>query len=238
MTSARARYRVTKGKNSPFNIFLNEDGLVVSSEGVTRCDLQFTQNGVDGAVISSSVDAGFFTLEHQATYEGVSTKAIRVDLGDAVINPGRYEVNIFVWDAESTDGRYAGTLNVEVYGTLSSPVGALPMELFGNLRHGTLTPAQITANQDDYGPGTQAWWRLSTDASRNISGIDYVADSQYRIITNVGSFNIVLLHQDTGSAAENRIITPDASDFTIQPNRTAHLVYDPISQRWRLIAST
>ena len=233
MTTARAFYKVTKGKNSPFNIFLEEDGVLVSSEGVTRCDLNFIQNEVAGPVISSSVDPGFFTLEHPATKDGISTKAIRVDLKDATLNPGRYVVEVFVYDAVSTDGRFGGTFPAQIDGPLSTPIGALPMDLFGNLRFPTVTPATITADQNDYSPGANAQVRLASDAKRTITGLLFVADGQRKIFSNVGVNNIVFAHESTSSAAANRIILSRAHDTTLYPGDTIEIIYDGDSNRWR-----
>ena len=95
------------------------------------------------------------------------------------------------------------------------------------------SPAQITANQNNYVPGSKVVSRLSSDATRSITGIDDGSNSQLRILANVGSNDITLVHESTSSAAENRITSVTASDLTLGPGKLALMVYDSTSTRWR-----
>lgn len=104
---------------------------------------------------------------------------------------------------------------------------------------GTLTPAQITANQNDYAPSGHtiaSVFRLSTDASRNITGISRNSTAGGRIIKiyNIGSFDLVLTHDDAASTGDNRILCPDATNLTVTPGGCVALVYDGTSLRWRV----
>jgi hypothetical protein len=102
-----------------------------------------------------------------------------------------------------------------------------------------LSPAQITSNQNDYDPGQPGVWRLSTDASRDITGILAQSDGMRLVVYNVGAFNVVLKHQNAGSAAENRIICAGAGavDITLAPNDSAEMYYDDTTERWRAFQS-
>lgn len=96
------------------------------------------------------------------------------------------------------------------------------------------TPAQITSNQNDYNMGYTTTIRLSTDASRDITGIAYKTDGQRYEIWNVGSNDIVLKHQDTNSSAANRIICSTGADITLSANEGAVAWYDTVDDRWRV----
>lgn len=96
------------------------------------------------------------------------------------------------------------------------------------------SPAQITSNQNDYNPGAFGWLRLSTDASRDITGFTGGAEGRELRITNIGAFNIVLKEQVTSTAA-NQIITGTAADVTIATLKSALLKYDSVSSRWRIV---
>lgn len=101
---------------------------------------------------------------------------------------------------------------------------------------GDISPSQITTNQNDYNPtglSTAAVLRLSTDASRNITGLAGGADGRVIIIANVGSFNIVLTDSDTNSTAANRFDL--SGDYTLQPSQVVVLLYDSTSSRWRAV---
>lgn len=97
------------------------------------------------------------------------------------------------------------------------------------------TPAQITADQNDYNPGTASNFRISTDASRTITGIAGGSNGRLLIYKNVGSFDFVLSHQNLASAAANRIITATGGDIAYASNTAAWLLYDSTDSRWRLI---
>src|SRR5574339_56630 len=106
---------------------------------------------------------------------------------------------------------------------------------------GDISPTQITANQNDYNPtglSTASTLRLTTDASRNITGLAGGADGRLICIHNVGSFNIVLTNQDTLSTAANRFITGLGASLTLTPDKTAFFRYDSTTSRWRLISTS
>ena len=73
---------------------------------------------------------------------------------------------------------------------------------------GVITPSQIAAAQNDYAPtgyATATVYRVSSDASRNITGLAGGASGVIKILENVGAQNIVLKDEDSGSTAANRL---------------------------------
>jgi hypothetical protein len=120
-------------------------------------------------------------------------------------------------------------------------VGALLGPLFVKGIHGDeITPDQFVANTDDFNPaGRDALtWRLSTDASRNLTGIAApTTPGEVHVLLNVGAFDLVLKH-DATSAAANRFLCPDDADVTLQKDSTVLLVYDGTSTRWRVVGGT
>ena len=96
------------------------------------------------------------------------------------------------------------------------------------------TPAQITANTNDYQLGTLAVQRLSTDASRNITGFVAIPNA-VKVIINAGSNNVVLQNQNASSAAANRLINQAGSDLTLTASQCAIYWYDVTTTRWRQI---
>ena len=97
------------------------------------------------------------------------------------------------------------------------------------------SPAQITANSNDYDIKGKDCLRLTTDASRNITGFNGGFNGKYLYIFNTGSFNIVLVHQSSLSVAANRIITFDGNSVTIEPDESIMLWYDKTTLRWRTV---
>jgi hypothetical protein len=105
----------------------------------------------------------------------------------------------------------------------------------------TATPALITANQDNYNPGSVAYrWDLSTNASRNITGINLNLhpnffthlEGQQHVIYNAGSFDIVLKHEDAGSTAEYRFKSTTGADITLAPGQGAEIQRNNTIDRW------
>lgn len=97
-----------------------------------------------------------------------------------------------------------------------------------------ISPAQITANQNNYNPtglSTAVVMLLTSDASRDITGIA-AQSSGVLWVYNIGAQNLVLKHQDANSTAANRIIGTAGADVTLTPNRCALLRYSAAQTRW------
>jgi hypothetical protein len=99
---------------------------------------------------------------------------------------------------------------------------------------GRSSPTQLSANTNNWAPvslSTSSVIRVSTDASRDLTGITGGADGRILILVNVGTNNLVLKNEDTNSTAANR--------FSFGSNRTLAggdgllLWYDTVSSRWR-----
>jgi hypothetical protein len=102
---------------------------------------------------------------------------------------------------------------------------------------GIISPAQITVNTDDYAPtglATATILRVSTDASRDLTGITAGASGRRLLLVNVGAFDLVLVHDATSTAA-NRFLCPGSANFTLNANDSVSLWYDITSTRWRVL---
>lgn len=112
------------------------------------------------------------------------------------------------------------------------------VEFLGMMFINSATPSQITANQNNYQPSKSTLLRLSTDASRNITGLKGGVRGRVLIIINVGSNNLVLQDENASSDAGNRIATHSGGDITLGAEDGALLWYDVTSLRWRLILNS
>ena len=102
---------------------------------------------------------------------------------------------------------------------------------------GDLAPSQITADQNDYNPtglSSASVLRLSTDASRNITGLAGGGDGRVMAIVNVGTNPIVLKDASTASGAANRFAF--GADMTLAAQQSAVFWYDSTDNRWKLLA--
>jgi hypothetical protein len=101
---------------------------------------------------------------------------------------------------------------------------------------GDISPAQITADQNDYNPtglATTAVLRLTSDAARNITGLAGGADGRIIIVHNVGSNTIVLKDESASSVTANRFALN--ADLSLGADQSGLLRYDAVSSRWRLV---
>ena len=88
------------------------------------------------------------------------------------------------------------------------------------------TPAQITANQNDYDPGDYDFLQLTSDASRNISGFSNGYDGRRLLVNAYGTTtSIVLLHNSGLSLVQNRIRTPTGLSITLTSAKSAYFLY-------------
>ena len=102
-----------------------------------------------------------------------------------------------------------------------------------------LTPAQLTANQNDYNPpglSDATVLRLSSDAARTLTGLlvpSNIVDHTRKLLINVGAQNIVLSDADAASSSRNRFACPGAASLTLNAGDAVWLGYDATSERWR-----
>lgn len=106
-----------------------------------------------------------------------------------------------------------------------------------------ISPAQLTADQNDYSPtdwATASAMRLSTDASRAVTGFAAPSPARARavLVSNVGAEALVLANQSASSVADNRIITGTGADLTVAADSSVLLVYDETTERWRVIGGS
>ena len=102
-----------------------------------------------------------------------------------------------------------------------------------------IAPAQIAVDKNNYTPCTGPIYRLdlSSDATRNITGLTWDASPQNILaqngerhwLVNVGAHNIVLKHQSASSSAANRFYCNTGADITLAPNESAHIEYNTSS---------
>jgi hypothetical protein len=102
---------------------------------------------------------------------------------------------------------------------------------------GDISPAQITSDQNDFNPtglASASVLRLTSDASRNITGLSGGGDGRIVAIVNIGANDIVLQDASASSSAASRFAF--GADVTLAAKQSAVLWYDAADQRWKLLA--
>ena len=100
---------------------------------------------------------------------------------------------------------------------------------------GVISPAQITADQNNYAPtglATANQLRISGNAIRNITGLSATAN-QILLIHNIGTFDIILKDESSSSTAANRFALN--SDLTLKADQSVMVWYDNTTTRWRTL---
>jgi len=181
------------------------------------------QGGATGRIlVIENVGSFPITLSHESASSTAANRFSFASL-DVVLGPGHSITLAY----DGTSSRWRNASN-----TVERASGAFSL-------NGTLSPAQITANQNDYSPtglSNVVLLRINTDAARNITGIATGADGRMLVIVNTGSFVISLLHESASSTAANRF-TFDSADINLAPSACVVLLYDNTSSRWRAIGT-
>ena len=92
------------------------------------------------------------------------------------------------------------------------------------------TPAQLTANQNDYPPGNYDVLRMSGSTGVSITGITGGVKGRSLKIYNDGNYIIYFLDQHTGSQAANRFNLNDT--VVLFPKQMVSFYYDSTNSRW------
>lgn len=203
--------QVTNLEVSDKLIRLNRGGAAASAGG---SGFELEENAVITGYIKTTSDRNGYELK-APNQAGIVTLEFNAS-GDLIIKPaGTTKLTV-----SSTGAAVAGNV---------SNTGALFFS-------GAVSPAQITGNQNDYNPTdfhNFANVRLSSDASRDITGFGAPVAGEFKVVHNVGSFDIVFKNSDAGSAAANRFALN--ADFTLKADQSTIFWYDPTSSRWRAI---
>lgn len=99
----------------------------------------------------------------------------------------------------------------------------------------TLTGGTGTLNNADCGAGT-AVCRMN-HGTLTVTGFVAGTDGQLMDVVYIGTSTMTMTH-DSGSTAANRVLMPDAQNWTVGAGGSITLRYDATSQRWRAIGLT
>ncbi len=106
-------------------------------------------------------------------------------------------------------------------------------------RQETLTTiTQWTANQNNVDLGDGIFFRVSTDGSKDLTGILAGIDGKIIRLVNVGAQNIVIKNQSASSDAANRFLCDTAADITVSAEEGVLCLYDATTARWRVFSQT
>jgi hypothetical protein len=160
--------------------------------------------------------------------------AINLGAGSGTLYAAATTANTFVSAAAGA----GDTMDVTALTAGSAGNSIATTETSSNASWGGATLSGGEEDTADYNPtGFSAanTLRVSTDASHNLQGMVASVSQLRKRIINVGSFNLVIKHQDTGATAANRFLCPGNLDITMLPNDSLDFEYDLTTTRWRIV---
>lgn len=102
-----------------------------------------------------------------------------------------------------------------------------------------ITPTTLAANTDNYDPtgnATAYELRISASAPVNLTGILAGTSGQEKILSNIGTQTITLVHDATSTAA-NRFFAANNTNVALRQNGQVRIRYDATSARWRVLGA-
>lgn len=207
-------------ENTPAVLAANQDDYVPGNYDILRLSSSLNvsitgiANGKKGRRLQIfNVGSYSITLSHQSASSTASNRFKFVNNSDFIIPP---DGNALIY-YDNTSARWVGGDMASIYDVSNES-----------------TPAQITADQNNYDIGLSEVLRLSTNAAHSITGISGGVKGRSLRIFNVGSFNITLPYESTSSSAVNRFYTPSGENTVLYPKSGVWLYYDSTTQRWRI----
>jgi len=206
-------------ENTPDQITADQDDYVIGNYDVLRLssDAERTITGLKGGVKGRALQ--IFNIGSYAI--------TLVDKSASSDAENRFEfatgVNNVILDGSSIKLYYDSTQSRWIEGT--------QLEASGIFKE--VTPAQITANQNNYDASDYDVLRLSSDAAgRTITGFNGGVKGRSLRLFNTGNYEIIIAHQSASSDAENRIISTTEFDIVIGVSGEALIYYDKNINRW------
>lgn len=184
--------------------------------------------GVTETIMTSATESPHFygvaLVAGRATSDGTSYFVVRADTRDPYFGTITYVEFGFGSDGRATFPTVVADEAVLGATTFTGEVSLASV----------VTPSPITANQNDYAAINGArWGRISSTAAFQITGFSGGASGLRRLVTNVGTFNITIMHQSSSSSAANRVLCPGNANFVLNANDSCEMIYD--SSRWRVL---
>jgi hypothetical protein len=233
--------------------------LVIERSTTQTQGVDMTRSVIDPEILEGALDK-LLRLGQDVSYQASRSLRLYKDdtTGSGVFNAGGQRIGNLGLGVDPTDAAtmsqveaVTGSIATAEAAAAAAEASAVSAAFYADLAEGVaaasilpntfalsgdVTPATITSNQNNYNPtgwSTASVLRLSSDATRNITGLAGGADGRFAFIHNVGSFQIVLKDDDAASTATNRFALP--RETAVAPDQCVFLQYDSTASRWKLI---
>ena len=229
---------------------------MVSTGGNTNLNGETNWRAKDLATWDDSLAGNWFKQDNTDDVLSVAGKTGIVTLVSADITDFQAQVSANTDVAANTAARHAAvTLNADAKTqdalNLTGQELQIKKDVYDKANQtgvdqitGTISVfAPVAADQDDYGPAgfqTSNLVRINVTSDADFTGFVAPPAGVTRVIyivniTTTGN-KIKLIDNDAGSVAGNRMILPGNSDYDLNENGSAILIYDHTSARWRAVS--
>ncbi|HZT06955.1 MAG TPA: hypothetical protein VFC51_07975 [Chloroflexota bacterium] len=220
---------VADGNASPTRLAAGGDGEVLQADATQAAGLKWSSVPIPYGTPGSSAPGDAPTAGSAST----ASRSDHVHGREAFGTPGLSGPGDTPADgsaptvarSDHRHGRESAAVGGDLTGSLPNPLVLQASSAFGLT--GIISPPQFSADQNNYDPtglGAASTLRLSTDASRSLTGLAGGGAGRLIIILNVGANPLVLASESAGSSAPNRFSL--GADLTLGPSQGALLSYD------------
>lgn len=205
-------------ENTPAILTSNQNNYVPGNYDVLRLasDAERSITGISAGVkgrklrIFNVGDYGI-TLVHQSSSSLAANRFAFVNESNFIIPPDGNVLLYYDW----TTTKWIGGDQASIYDVVNES-----------------TPAQITANQNNYDIGLAEVLRIDLNAAHSITGLTGGVKGRFLEIVNISSYNLTLVHESGSSSAANRFKIPGSENIVLFPTARVRLYYDSTQQRW------
>jgi hypothetical protein len=186
---------VVRGTDSFLTLLLrDEQGVVVPSDGITRCDLVMRRPGMADVNVSSADLPGLFVLQQPYVYGGQQINVVSINLATLTDPPpdGRCEAVVLLFDAGHPNGEFCGVIGFEFVPGHIIPGGPAPTitSLVPDTVFEDGGPETITVNGTDFVLSSVAQFDGSPRTTLFVSATELEVTLNAADTETVGTFDI------------------------------------------------
>lgn len=221
------------------------DGLTGQNDptAITGIGDQWIASGLTATFVSGT---SFTLVGDQTGVFSVGRRVRTVNSGNTVVY-GRILTSVFgavtTVTVVNDSGAIDSGLSAVSYGIVTEVNTSMPWFSGALGITGVISPTALSGSENNWNPtglSTASIIRASASGgvAYGISGLAGGVNGRVMVLSNIGTSGYLSLPNESGSSiAANQFLTPNAVNFSINPQCAAILRYDGTSSRWRFVGA-